>query len=111
MTYNKLPADNVTRLSKSLFLNPTDEGELFPTMKKLRSNHAFNADNITITPVKYTLDIMLPCETCMYILALQSGVFPTNMQIAKVSAIFKDRNNNTLVNYRPILMRPYFRRV
>ena len=50
-------------------------------------------------------------ETYIYNLALEQGVFPDDMNIAKVIPLFKARDDQNLLNYRPISLLPQFSKI
>ena len=43
--------------------------------------------------------------------SLQSGIFPDNLKIARVTPLFKKGSNSELVNYRPISVLPCFSKI
>lgn len=92
----------------SAFLSPTDADEIFRTFLSFHNSKACDSDDIQIRPVKYTLDITCPVLQHVYNLAFEKGIFPTRMQLAKVSVIFKGGDRNELANYRPISILPVF---
>lgn len=99
-----MPARNCA----SAFLAPTNNDEVYRTFFSFRNSRARDADDIQIRPVKYTLDIICPVLVYVFNLSFSQGVFPKNMQLAKVSVIFKSGDLNCLSNYRPISILPVF---
>lgn len=77
-------------------------------MANLRNNNSCDVDNINIKPVKLVIDIIAPCLTHIYNLALTSGIFPMGMQTAKVTVLYKKGDRNCIGNYRPISILPLF---
>lgn len=69
----------------------TDKYEVFPTTLKVRNSHSYDANNISLRPIKYALELTVLYLTHTYNLALDHQEFPINMQVA-----------NVLLNYRPI---------
>lgn len=96
------------KLAESLFLEPTDETEVFKIFRSIRDTNSLDACNIQSRPVKYVLHIIAPCLTYIYNTALSTGHFPTDMQLARVAVIYKKGDKNILGNYRPISVLPFF---
>lgn len=92
----------------SLFLNPTNEYEVFTTFKNLKNSKALDIDDIQIKPVKYVLEYIAPALTHIFNLALQYGIFPEKMKMSRVTVIFKGGDRNDTSNYRPISIIPVF---
>lgn len=107
-TYCSDAAQNIPRVCDTIFFYPTDEYEVFSTINNLRNNYSCDADSINIKPVKFVVDLILPCLTHIYNLALSTGVFPTGMKTAKVTVLFKAGDRNSMGNYRPISILPIF---
>lgn len=95
-------------LPESIFLAPTDEREVFQTFMALRNSRALDTDNVQVKPVKYVIDFIVPVLVHIFNLAIESGVFPDAMKIARVSLIFKGGERNLPSNYRPISVLPVF---
>ncbi|XP_075736614.1 uncharacterized protein LOC142776588 [Rhipicephalus microplus] len=96
------------KLGPSLFFAPTDETEVFSICRKLKDTSSLDTHNIQSRPVKYVLDIITPCLTHIYNTALTTAHFPADMQLARVTVIYKKGDANVLGNYRPVSILPYF---
>ena len=76
--------------------------------------HSFNfyktsgVDNIPMTIIKLSIDIIVEPLTEIINLSLVSGCFPDTLKIAKVLPIFKTGDPEKLENYRPISILPSF---
>ena len=76
--------------------------------------HSFNfyktsgVDNIPMTIIKLSIDIIVEPLTEIINLSLVSGCFPDTLKIAKVLPIFKTGDPEKLENYRPIFILPAF---
>lgn len=86
----------------SMFLSPTDRGEVFSSFIALKNSKCCDVDNLQIGPIKYVLDIISLPLTHIFNVILSSGIYPKKMQLAKVILIFKGGDTNELGNYRPI---------
>lgn len=96
------------RNNQTIFLEPISESELVATFLTLSNSKATDADNIQMKPVKYVIDILAPCLAYIFNICLSTGHFPRNMQIAKVTVIYKKGPRNDMSNYRPISILPVF---
>lgn len=88
--------------SSSMFLKPVSEQDVYSVFSQLKNSSSRDIDGIKIRPIKYVLDILVPCITHIFNLCLSNAVFPERMQIAKVSVLFKKGDKNDVRNYRPI---------
>lgn len=92
----------------TVFLRPTDEGELICIFSTLKDSSACDIDNLQMKPGKYAIDVIAPVLSYIYNLSLASGVFPRKMQTANVLALFKKGDKTAMSNYRPISILPIF---
>lgn len=90
----------------TVFLRPTDEGELI--FSTLKDSSTSDIDNLQMKPGKYAIDVIAPVLSYIYNLSLASGVFPRKMQTANVLALFKKGYKTAMSNYRPISILPIF---
>lgn len=99
---------DITKLSNTLFLKPTSASEVITLFGRIKNSRSCDPDGIQMRPIKYVLDLIAELLAHMYNLVLSTGIFPTNMQLAKVTAIYKSGDKNNLSNYRPISILPVF---
>lgn len=95
-------------VTETIFLQPTDESEIYSTFMCLRNSKALDIHDLQIRPVKYVLPIISPVLAHIFNLILESGTFPEQMKTARVSVIFKGGERNLSTNYRPISVLPIF---
>lgn len=74
----------------------------------LKNSKARDYEDLQIGPIKFVIDILAPFLVHIYNLSFATGVFPSNMKIAKVIVLSKGGNPNELRNYRPISLLPVF---
>lgn len=74
----------------------------------LNNSTGCDADGIKIKPVKYVLDLVVQYIAYVFNLCLSQGVFPTRMQVAKVTILYKKGDKNEMANYRPVSILPVF---
>ena len=117
-------ADKIAPASKSFqdFINsvPSDSlssftyvtaGELKTMTTGFKDGKAPGADNIPISIVKRTLDLISDPLLSIINLSLSSGVFPDRLKISKIIPIFKSDNASLAQNYRPISILPAFSKI
>lgn len=92
----------------SVFLEPTDDFEVYRTFMNIKNSKSLDIDSIQIKPIKYVLEFITPILTHIYNLILQTAVFPDKMKRAKVTVVFKQGDRNDPKNYRPISVIPVF---
>lgn len=100
--------ENISETENTIFLRPTDISEVTLVFQSLRNSRSKDADALEIRPVKYVLDLIAPVLTHIFNLALQTGTFPENMQLARVTVTYKGGDKNKMSNYRPISILPVF---
>ena len=76
----------------------------------LKSNKSSGYDDISAEVVKRVSDKMFFVLKHIFNISLAKGVFPDKLKlkIARVTSIFKKRNNNLVTNYRTISVLPCF---
>lgn len=92
----------------TIYLQPTDEQEIYNTFMSLRNSKALDIENIQVIPIKYVLTLITSVLSYIFNLVLELGVFPDKMKCARVSVIFKGGDPNLATNYRPISVLPIF---
>lgn len=90
------------RNNHSLFLTPVTSSEVISVFNALKNSKSCDSDGLQIRPVKYVIDLISPVLTHIFNLCLLDSVFPKQMQLAKVTVLYKKGNKNDLGNYRPI---------
>lgn len=98
-------------LSGSLFLHPTDVGEVNKIISQLRSDSAPGPDGIGPSFIKEVKDILLEPLTYICNLSLATGCFPDSWKLAQVSPIYKNGHRSDPNNYRPISLLSVFSKI
>ena len=101
---NSVPSDSL-----SSFSHVTAE-ELKTITKGFKDGKAAGADNIPISIIKKTLDLISGLLSIIN-LSLSSGVFPDRRKISKIIPIFKSDNASLAQNYSPISILPAFSKI
>ena len=94
--------EKITRHRKSLFMTPTCREEIVHIIENLpnkASSGYDNLNNLILKSLKH--EIAMPLEK-IFNLSLETGIFPTLMKHAKVVPLYKGKEKDLSVNYRPI---------
>lgn len=95
----------------TLFLHPTDEGEIKRVIDSLKSNSAPGPDDIKPLPIKSVASTLASPLAHIYNSILRSGLFPDELKIARVTVIHKGGSKDDLNNYRPISLLSVFAKI
>lgn len=93
---------------QSLYLSPITAHEVSSTIKGIKNSTSCDVDGIQIRPVKEVSDVIAPILAHIFNVCLTKSVFPVNMQVAKVTVLYKKGDRNDLGNYRPVSILPVF---
>ena len=99
------------RVEESLFLNPVSEEQILAIVCKCKSKKSKGYDGIEMCLVKKIVPHILAPLRHICNLSLEQGVFPDDMEIAKVIPLFKAGDDQNLLNYRPISLLPQFSKI
>ena len=95
----------------SMLLTPVDSHEVLNVINSLKWNKATGYDDINVNIVKLCSDILSRPLSTIINESFSSGIFPTELKIAKVIALFKSGNRNTFTNYRPVSILPVLSKI
>ena len=98
-------------LRNSLFFNPTNEQEIISIVQNMKSKNSSGFDSINSKIIKHTIHSLIPPLLYLINLSLSTGKFPAKMKIAKVLPVYKAKDKNRFVNYRPISLLPVFSKI
>ena len=86
----------------SILLYKINENEIKDTIKSLKNSNSSGHDYFSTRFIKLSAPILIPALVRIFNLAISTGVYPTNLKIAKVIPIFKKGDPTSVNNYRPI---------
>ena len=86
----------------SIFLFNTSESEITKIIKTLKNTNSTGYDNFSTKFIKLSSSILAPALSKIFNLAINTGIYPSNLKIAKVIPIFKKGDQKSINNYRPI---------
>ena len=85
-----------------MFLFHTTESEIIKIIKSLKNTNSTGYDNFSTKFIKLSSSILAPALAKIINLAIDTGVYPSNLKIAKVIPIFKKGDQTSINNYRSI---------
>lgn len=95
----------------TIFLSPVTTEEVIAVLQNLKNSHSCDIDGIQVRPVKHVAAVIAPTLADIFNLCLDTGTFPKQMQVAKVTVLYKKGDRNDLGNYRPVSILPIFSKV
>ena len=106
MLSSKLPVVdtniNITRVPKTMFLQPTDQWEVAKVLKKLKNKKSYGLDGISSEILKFCTPVIEPAIAAAFNKCIEGRTFPKCLKIAKIILIFKKGDKRKPENYRPI---------
>ena len=94
--YLSNPAD------QSILLYRINSNEIKDAISNLKNSNSSSHDDITSKFVKISLPILIPALEKVFNLSVSTGIYPSNLKIAKVIPIYKKGDSKSVNNYRPI---------
>ena len=114
---SKIPKDNRSptfyikqKITDAMLVTSVDENEVEEIVKSLKDGSA-GWDAISSHIVKKTYDKFLLPLTHIMNLSICSGIFPSQMKIARVIPLFKSGDSTLFSNYRPVSVLPLFSKI
>ena len=92
----------------SIYLSETNEDEIIEIIKGFENGKASDIPVILIKRSAYIISSVL---TKLYNKNIESGIFPENFKIGKVTPVYKKDNPELLENYRPVSTLPIFGKI
>ena len=101
----------VGHYANSFCLNPTTPSEVFSIIHSLKNSKCEGVDDLSMSPIKETLDLLAAPLSLIRNLSFEHGVFPDKLKIAKILPVFKSDDPSLFSNYRRISILPCLSRV
>ena len=98
------------RIQESMVIAPVVQEEVEKIIKSLKDSSS-GWDSISPKVVKCTYNSFLVPLTHIMHTSLVTGVFPTELKIARVIPIFKAGDTSSFTNYRPVSVLPLFSKI
>ena len=104
------PTKTIKKNPVSIFLESVCKEEVSKIIMYLK-NCSPGWDNFQSNVIKDTSDLLLLPLTHLLNLSITQGVFPDELEIAKVIPIFKSGDSAQIGNYRPVSVLPFFKSI
>ena len=86
----------------SMFINPINEAEVIRIIKLCKPKDSMDYDDISMWVLSRIAPQVVKPLVHIFNLSFSTGIFPSEMKIAKVIPLFKNGNKSDFSNYRPI---------
>ena len=96
------PLRFVSPIKNDFCFKNINASELSDTLAQIKTKKSPGIDGISVKLLKAAGDIILDSLGSIFNLSLQTGIFPDDWKLAKLSPIFKDGVKTECGNYRPI---------
>ena len=98
------------RVTEQMVVEPVVEDEVESIIKSLKDGSP-GWDAISSQVVKTTYRSFIQPITHIVNLSLMTGIFPTELKIARVTPLFKSADSTLFSNYRPVSVLPLFSKI
>ena len=92
----------------SMFINPVNEAEVIRIIKLCKPNDSMDYDDISMWVLSRIAPQVVKPLVHIFNLSFSTGIFPSEMEMAKVIPLFKNGNKSDFSNYRPISLLSQF---
>ena len=96
------PNMNITRVSKTMFLQPTDQWEFAKILKQMKNKKSYGLDGISNEILNCCSPVIEPAIAAAFNECIEERTFPKCLKIVKVIPVFKKGYKRSPENYRPI---------
>ena len=96
------PNINITRVPKTMFLQPTDQWEVAKILKQMKNKKSYGLDGISNEIGKSCSPVIEPAIAAAFTKCTEVRTFPKCLKIAKVIPLFKKGDKRNPENSRPI---------
>ena len=89
-------------VNHSMYLFNTNTVEILKIIKSLKNTNSTGYDDFSTKFVKLSASLIAPALVKIFNLAINTGIYPDSLKIAKVIPVFKKGDQMSVNNYRPI---------
>ena len=97
--------------SKSFFLTPVCEEEVWGVINKCNNKTSCDVDDIDMKTIRCVAREIVKPFTHICNLSFQCGQFPSRMKMAKIIPLYKSGDKHCYNNYRPVSLLPQFSKI
>ena len=101
----------VKQNTQSIFIKNVDENEIISIVSKFKNKKSTDSSGIDMSIIKSIIDTIAAPFTHICNISFLTGIFPTQMKIAKVIPIHKSGDKHSFTNYRPISLLSQFSKI
>ena len=94
-----------------MFLSPTTEDEVIGIVKTCKHETSTDSNDLSMSVIKKVIQPIILPLTAIFNMSFQTGVFPSNMKLAKIIPVFKSGSKAEFNNYRPISLLSQFSKI
>ena len=95
----------------SMFINPVNEAELIRIIKICKPKDSMDYDDISMWVLSRIAPHVVKPLVHIFNLSFSTGIFPSEMKIAKVIPLLKNGNKSDFSNYRPLSLSSQFSKI
>ena len=94
-----------------MFLSPTTEDEVIGIVKTCKHKTSTDSNDLSMSVIKKVIQPITFPLTAIFNMSFQTGVFPSNMKLAKIIPVLKSGSKAEFNNYRPISLLSQFSKI
>ena len=95
----------------SMFINPVNEAEVIRIIKLCKPTYSMDYDDISMWVILRIAPQVVKPLVHIINLSFSTGIFTSEMKMAKVKPLFKNGNKSDFSNYRPISLLSQFSKI
>ena len=95
----------------SMFINPVNEAELIRIIKVCKPKDSMDYDDIGMWVLSRIAPHVVKPLVHIFNLSFSTGIFPSEMKIAKVIPLLKNGNKSDISNYGPLSLSSQFSKI
>ena len=99
------------QINQVFFLQKATESEVSKKFQEIDASKMYGIDGIPPKILKWADFLLIPILTKIFNRCVETGIYPDNLKVARVTPVFKGGNKNTVTTYRPISILTQFNRI
>lgn len=102
---------HIETLDNSIFIEPTNESEIFRIINSLRNTKSAGHDNISTELLKKISQYISSPLAYIMNLSIEQGYFPDRLKLSLIKPLHKKGSKTNIDNYRPIALTPIISKI